>query len=589
MATLPNVEHTNFRRRLKTCSQNMCTTKTLKKRLPIVQWLPTYTFSSLIQDFIAGTTVGLAAIPQGMAYAVIAGLSPEYGLYAGIMGGFVYLFFGGCKDVAVGPTAIMSALVARYISGYSADFAVLAAFLAGVIELVLGIFHLGFLVQFISKPVLSGFTTAAVFQISTSQFKSLFGLAGPSGNYFADSVSNFIRNIKTFKVCDSILGLSTIVILMLLKRLGQGCTRTDKLSKQFRFYISISRNAIVVFIGIIIAYLVKVITNTEPLTVIGVIPRGIPTFQLPPFSTLVGNETYSFIDIIQALGPQSLVLPMVSILEIVAIASAFSGGVPIDASQEMIALGLCNIMGSCVSGMPVTGSFSRAALNNDSGAQTTAGGIVTSSLVILAISLMTTVFYFIPKPTLAGLIIAAMISMTEFSIFVKLWRNSKRELMVSLITVFVCLFYGLEFGILIGIAVDAVLLLLSSSKPNVNISSVSGEKDTVTVVLLSDRLSYCSADYLRRAILRAARLNENCSALVIDGTNIRSIDTTVVLNILSVVKDLEKKHVTVLFFNFGSDVKILFLNLSPESEGKFKTAANPMELISQLSISCVSY
>lgn len=590
MTILQNVEVKNIaRKRFKTYSQNMCTTKTLKKRLPIAQWLPTYTYNILIEDFIAGVTVGLAAIPQGMAYAVIAGLSPEYGLYAGIMGGFVYLFFGGCKDVSVGPTAIMSALVARYISGYSADFAVLAAFLAGITELALGILNLGFLVQFISKPVLCGFTTAAAFQISMSQFKSLFGLAGLSGNYFADSFVNFVRNIKTAKIWDSALGLSTIVMLMLLKQLGHGCTRTDNLAKQIKFYVSISRNAIVVLIGILIAYLVKVTTATESLTVIGEIPSGLPTFQLPPFSTLVGNTTYSFIDMVQTLGPQSLVLPLVSILEIVAIGSAFSGGVPIDASQEMIALGLCNIMGSFVSGMPVTGSFSRAALNNDSGAQTPAGGIVTACLVALAISVMTSVFYFIPKSTLAGLIIAAMISMTELTIFVKLWRNSKRELTVSLITISFCLFYGLEFGILIGIAVDAVLLLLSSSKPYVDVSVVSGEKGEVLIVLLSDRLSYCSADYVWRAILNAARRHDKKSTLIIDGTNLRSIDTTVTFKILSVVKDLEKKSISVVFLNFGSEVKNFFYNISPESQGKFMIATDSMELISKLSIPCVVY
>lgn len=580
MTNLNKIENSvSVRRSLKKYARNSCSVKTVKKRLPIFSWLPQYNFTFLIQDVIAGVTVGLTAIPQGIAYAVVAGLSPEYGLYAGLMGGFVYLIFGSCKDVTVGPTAIMSAIVAKYVSGYSADFAVLAAFLAGLVELTMGILHLGFLVDFISQPVISGFTTAAALQIASSQLKSLFGLAGSSGNFFAESIANFVKNIKTIKLWDSILGFTTILILVLLKRLGQGCKRTDGLYKQIKWFVSLARNAVVVIIGIIVAYILKIATNSEPLTLIGEIGSGLPTFKLPPFSTVIGNETYTFEDMAQVLGPQSIVLPLVAILESVAIAKAFSAGVPVDATQEMIALGLCNIVGSFVSSMPITGSFTRTALNNASGVQTPAGGIFTGLLILLALSLMTSTFYYIPKATLAGLIITAMFSMIDYTIFYRLWRNSKRELLIISITIAVCLVLGLEYGIVSGIVIEALVLLYITSRPSVEVKSIKGDKGDLVLIPLNGNISYCAAEHIRKIVLKASQQAQEETIVAVDGSNLRSMDSTVASNLMSVVKDLEKKSVQVFFLNFSSELKRICISINIKATDKFVTSSNPLDIV----------
>ncbi|XP_026329442.1 sodium-independent sulfate anion transporter-like [Hyposmocoma kahamanoa] len=437
----------------------------MKKKLPIVEWLPQYNVTTLIQDIIAGITVGLTAIPQGIAYAVVAGLSPEYGLYAGLLGGFVYLFFGSCKDITIGPTAIVSTMTAKYVTEYSSDFAVLAAFLSGLVELAMGVLHLGFILEFISQPVITGFTNAAALQIASSQLKALLGLNGSAGHVFYESIINFFQNITTVQLWDSVLGITTIITLFLLKSLGKGCTRTDGFTKCLKWFISLGRNAIVVILGIIIAYSLKASKGTEPFTLIGDIGSGLPSIRLPPFSTTVGNETYTFTDMIQVLGPQSIVLPLVSILESVAIAKAFAGNRPVDATQEMMAIGLCNIVGSFIRSMPVTGSFTRTAINHASGVQTPAGGIFTGLLILLALSLLTSTFYYIPKATLAGLIITAMFSMMEYTIFIRLWKNSKRELVVLTTTITVSLIVGLEYGIITGILFEAIMLLYGNSRP----------------------------------------------------------------------------------------------------------------------------
>ncbi|XP_073948910.1 sodium-independent sulfate anion transporter-like [Choristoneura fumiferana] len=571
-------ENTNTVRKRRNCSKDLCSVKSVKKRLPIIEWLPTYNSTKLIQDIIAGITVGLTAIPQGIAYAIVAGLSPEYGLYAGLMGGFVYLIFGSCKDVTVGPTAIMAAMVSKYVSNYSADFAVLAAFLAGLIELGMGVLQLGFLVEFISMPVISGFTTAAALQIASAQLKSLFGLEGKSGNYFAESIYNFVLNITTMKLWDPILGFITIGILIYLKRLGQGCSRTDGIVKQLRWFISLGRNAVVVVLGMIIAYVLKLTTDGEPLVLIGDIGSGIPKIAPPPFTTTVGNQTYSFGEMLQVLGPQSIVLPLVAILETVAIAKAFAGGKSVDATQEMVAVGICNIIGSMVRSMPVTGSFTRTALNNASGVQTPAGGIFTGLLILLALTLLTSTFYFIPKASLAGLIITAMFSMIDFAIFGRLWRNNKIELLFLLVTMSVSMCMGLEYGIVSGIIVEAATLLYFTSRPKLEVTTVIGEKGGIITIPLNDRLSYCAAEHIRRTVLRACRDSATNNTIIIDGANVKTMDSTVASNLVSVAQDLDKSSRKIIFLNFSNDIVKLCLDINPKLINRFTIASKAEDL-----------
>ncbi|XP_047505316.1 sodium-independent sulfate anion transporter-like [Pieris napi] len=561
-------DEARIKRRFKKSIKNVCSTKTLKRKLPIIQWLPTYSFGILIQDFIAGITVGLTAIPQGIAYAIIAGLSPEYGLYSGIMGGLVYVFFGSCKDVTVGPTAIMAAMVGKYVRGYSAEFAVLAAFLAGIVELLMGVFNFGFLVEFISAPVISGFTTAAALQIASSQLKSLFGLDGSSGTFFAESAVSFVKNIKTATLWDPILGFGTILVLVILKRVGHGCSLSGTTSQKIRWYISLSRNAVVVIIGMLAAFIIKQILDDEPVILIGDISRGLPVPKLPPFSAVVGNETYNFYDMLSSFGPQSLVLPLVAILEAVAIAKAFAGGLQVDANQEMIALGLCNIASSFVSSMPITGSFTKTALNHASGVQTPAGGIFNCLLIILSLTTLTSTFYYIPKASLAGLIITAMLSMIDYKMFGRLWTHSKRELFVLIATVIICLGVGLEYGIMTGVFFDAAIILYGKARPTLDFYTMKASKDLI-VVPLNYNYSYCAAEHVRNILLKAVLNASQDSFIIIDGTNLLNIDTTVATNLMSVSQNIDKRACPVLFLNFDEPLKKMCIAINPLFEEKF--------------------
>lgn len=201
---------------MKRSAKGCCSTKMLKRRAPILAWAPKYRPKLLFEDMVAGITVGLTAIPQGIAYAVVAGLPPQYGLYSGFMGSFTYIFFGSCKATTIGPTAIMALMTQPYITGKSPDFAVLLAFISGIITLFLGLLNLGFLVQFISACVISGFTTAAAITIASGQIKSLLGLPG-NGTEFLEAWENFFENAKYTRWQDATLGITSIILLLLLK------------------------------------------------------------------------------------------------------------------------------------------------------------------------------------------------------------------------------------------------------------------------------------------------------------------------------------------------------------------------------------
>ncbi|XP_062529441.1 sodium-independent sulfate anion transporter isoform X3 [Bombyx mori] len=313
------------RGRLRKTAAKFCGLGSWKIRLPITIWLPRYTLESLFRDLIAGITVGLTSIPQGIAYAMIAGLPPQIGLYSSIFPGIVYSLFGSCKDITLGPTAILSALVAKYVA-YSDDFAYLASFLSGCIVLLFGILQLGFILDFISKPVIAGFTTAAALQIGASQLRSLFGVSGSSGNTFVKAIINFFRNITTIQLNDSLLGVVTIISLMLLKH-ATIPVGPDSSSCRVRFaklwvYVLRARNALVVFVGSILAYILYV-QGWTPFALTGKINGGLPHFGPPPFSTVVGNRTLNFTDMLAVFGAEGLVMPLVTILESVAIAKAF--------------------------------------------------------------------------------------------------------------------------------------------------------------------------------------------------------------------------------------------------------------------------
>ncbi|EDW48355.1 sodium-independent sulfate anion transporter [Drosophila sechellia] len=525
--------------------RKLCRPSTVTNKFPILKWLPRYRLEYIMQDFIAGFTVGLTTIPQAIAYGVVAGLEPQYGLYSAFMGCFTYIVFGSCKDVTIATTAIMALMVNQYAT-ISPDYAVLVCFLAGCIVLLLGLLNMGVLVRFISIPVIIGFTMAAATTIGSAQINNIVGLTSPS-NDLLPAWKNFFTHLTSIRLWDALLGVSSLVFLLLMtlvKDIKWG-------NRIFWKYLGLSRNALAVIFGTFLAYILSRDGN-QPFRVTGNITAGVPPFRLPPFSTTVDGEYVSFGEMISTVGASLGSIPLISILEIVAISKAFSKGKIVDASQEMVALGMCNIMGSFVLSMPVTGSFTRTAVNNASGVKTPLGGAVTGALVLMALAFLTQTFYFIPKCTLAAIIIAAMISLVELHKIKDMWKSKKKDLFPFVVTVITCMFWSLEYGILCGIAANMVYILYSSARPHVDIKLEKINGHEVSVVDVKQKLDYASAEYLKEKVVRFLNnQNGETQLVVIKGEEINSIDYTVAMNIVSMKGDLEALNCAMICWNWN--------------------------------------
>lgn len=434
----------------------------------------------------------------------------------------MYTIFGSCKDVTIGPTAIMAVMIHHAVVNLNVDFAILGTFLSGCVIFMLGFFNLGFLVQFISAPTIAAFISAATLIIGSGQVKPLLGIKSGSSAEFVDAWLNVFEHYNEIKFSDTILGLFSLVVLLSMKNLN----RIKKFPGFFK-YLSISRNAIVVIIGIIIAYIFYV-NGKEPFQLTGEIKQGLPNFGLPPFTTVFEGKTYGFLDMFKALGLSLVTIPLVSILESVAIAKAFSKGKVIDATQEMIALGLCNVVSSFATSIPITGSFTRTAVNNASGVRTQLGGCFTGALVLLALGLLTGTFFFIPKTVLAAVIIAAMISMIEVHEVAEIYRTKRSDIIPFLATFTFSLLFGLEYGILVGIGINVLFTLYQTSRPNVSFEREKVNDQEVLVVTPDQSLIYSSAEFFKSSVIKKSTIEfSDVKLIIINGAHISFIDSTV--------------------------------------------------------------
>ncbi|KAL1497197.1 hypothetical protein ABEB36_008194 [Hypothenemus hampei] len=534
-------------------------------RIPILQWAPHYNSKKLLSDCIAGFTVGLTVMPQALAYATLAGLEPQYGLYSAFIGCFVYTIFGSIKDITIGPTALMALMTYQQIIGRNTDYAILLCFLSGIVQLAMAILHLGVLVDFISIPVTVGFTSATSVIIGTSQFGSLLGLKMSSNGFF-DTMSKLVQNIHLTQFTDLGLGVGCIVALLLLRKLkdlkchkkGSRPTKSQQSINYTLWLISTSRNAIVVIICSTMAYLYETQGGGSPFRLTGNVKSGLPEFKVPPFSTVLNNSTKTFPDMLNDLGSSVFLVPIIAVLGNVAIAKAFASGEIIDATQELFTLSLCNILGSFFSSMPVTGSFSRSAVNHASGVQTALGGIITGSMVILALSFLTPYFAYIPKASLGAVIVCAVIFMIEYEVVKPMWRSSKKDLLSAFATFICCLVIGVEYGILVGVAINIIFLLYPSARPGVHVEKCSTPNGMEYILITPGNALYFPAvDFIKTSIARAGVSSKNLP-VVIDCQFILGADFTAAKGIAALINEFSSRKQPLYFLNARLEVVSVF-------------------------------
>ena len=423
----------------------------MKQFLPILDWLPQYNKANLSSDVFAGITVGVLLIPQGMAYAMIAGLPPIYGLYASLMPQVVYAFMGSSRQLSVGPVAMDSLLVALGLGALSLSgvneyvaMAILLAFMMGVVQLILGIAKMGFLVNFLSKPVISGFTSAAAIIIGMSQLKHLLGIDIPGSNkiqHLFIQASNAIENTHLLTLG---IGIVAIVLIKIMRKINK----------------KIPSALIVVVLGILAVYVFQ--WNLVGVKIVEQIPSGLPSFQLPELnSERIGD-----------LIPVALTLALIAFMEAISVSKAVAERHPeyeIDANKELVALGTSNLVGSFFQSYPVTGGFSRTAVNDEAGAKTGISSIVSALVIALTLLFLTPLFYYLPNAVLAAIIMVAVFGLIDFKYPVQLFKRRKDEFFLLIATFAITLTIGIKEGILIGVLLSLLLMVYRTSVPHVAI------------------------------------------------------------------------------------------------------------------------
>lgn len=508
------------------------------KYFPFLQGLSSYTKSNFLKDLVAGLTVGVILIPQGMAYAMIAGLPPVYGLYASIFPLLVYMFLGTSKNVAIGPVAMDSLLVAvglgtlaiTGIENYIA-MAIFLAFVVGLIQLILGVCRMGFLVNFLSKPVISGFTSAAAIIIIFSQWKHLLGAEIPGSNRFYQLVLNVVTHISETNIYDFIIGLSGIIILVVLKKW--------------------SKKIPVILVLVVTAILAVYFLNLEEhgVKIVGAIPKGLPHFKVPN------------IDIEKAINiwPTALTLALVGYLEAISIGKALQekdAVETIDANKELVALGTSNIVGSFFQSYPITASFSRSAINSESGVRTNLAAIFTVIMVVLTLLFLTPLFYFLPNAILASIIMVSVFSLINFSYSKTLWNNQRDEFGVLFVTFLATLFISIPVGILLGVLFSLLLLVYRTSKPHFAVlGNIKGSeyyknvnrfgdqvvvRDDLLIVRFDAQLYFGNASFFRKELFKQLEIKgAKVEGVIVNAEAINYIDSTAAQMLVKVIKELQ--------------------------------------------------
>lgn len=525
--------------------------RVLEQRLPIISWAPRYNRLSAIADLVAGITLGLTLVPQSIAYAALAGLPVHYGLYSSFMGTLLYMFFGTVKEVSIGPTSLMALFVLQTCHGLPIQYVVLLAFLSGAVVMLMGLLRLGFLVDLISPSVTSGFTSGTAVIIVVTQLKGLLGLSF-SAESIPENLANIVQKWGQVQVPDVLLSIVCCTVLLLLRKLKDidvGPKRA--VLKRALWVTSISRNALVVTCAAFFAY--HACDHDKPfIKLSGKVEPGLPPFSLPPFSVPHGNGTTSFIEMVQELGSAVIMLPIVMVLANIAIAKAFSSGGRVDATQEMLTLGICNMAGSFLHSMPTTGAFTRSAVSHSSGVQTPAAGLYSAVIVLMALRFMTYYFKFIPKACLSSVLICAVIFMIDYGTVLRLWRTCRSELAVLLLTFVVCLVDSVERAVLVGVLAATAVLLRGVMRPAIHRHTVQVGGIEAARVRPTLALIFLNVEHVTARVTAAARTRPN-APLLLD------------CSALSLIDDASRQALERLVKKFKSvDQKLVAYNASPE-------------------------
>lgn len=513
----------------------------LQTLFPIAKWGPRYDRAKLRRDGVAGLTVGVMLIPQGVAYAAIAGMPPIYGLYASVVPLLVYPLLGTSRQLSIGPIAVDMVIVAAGMGSLAVapgdpryvTLVVLLAALNGALQIALGALRLGFVADLLSRPVITGFTTAVAFVIAAGQLGNLLGLTLPRTQHVHVLVAEAAGRLGAVHLPTLALGAAGIAVLLALRR----------------WTPSLPGALVVAILGAGAVWAGGL--DARGVELIGTLPTGLPELRAPQVR---------WADV-KALFPTALTLTLVQFMSAVSLGRVFAKrhGYTIRPNGELLAVGAANLAGSFFQGMPVCGSFSRSAVNDRAGARTPLANVVTAAVIALTLLVLTPLFFYVPMPALAAIIIVAAAGLIDLGELRALFQTKRRDGGVALFTAAMTLGVGIQVGLLSGIGASILLVLYRMSRPNmVELGHLAGthafrdldrraeakQIDELLVLRVDAAFSFVNAEAFKDFILERSRANGRpIRAVVVDGSSINDLDTTGVEALESVLTALEEEDV----------------------------------------------
>lgn len=513
----------------------------LKTFIPILEWLPNYKKSNFKGDFWSGLTVGIMLIPQGMAYALLAGLPPIYGLYAGITPLIIYAIFGTSRQLSVGPVALASLLVLTGVgqlaetgSSQFITLAIAVSLLAGLMQLLFGLFRLGFLINFLSHPVLSGFTSAAAVIIILSQLKNLLGITMPRTNLIQEIATAFAHHIHETNIPTLIIGVCGIVAIAVLKKINR----------------NLPTGLMVIIPGMLLVWGFNL--HLKGVEIVRDIPAGFPKFSTPNLDF----GTY------RQLFPLAFTIFLVSFIESLAIAKALEarhGDYRISPNQELVALGLSKMFGAFFHSFPTTGSFSRSAVNDELGAKTQMSSLIAVFWVTITLIFLTPLLYYMPKALLGAVVAVAAYPLINYQEAARLWRTDRRDFLTLMVTFVLTLTMGIQDGVLAGVLLSLGIVIYRNSKPHIAVLGRLPESDNyrnlsrfpeaidypdMLIVRFDSQLYFGNSTYFTESMERmVAEKGKDLKVIILDASNINDVDSTGIDAFNELLHNLHKQDI----------------------------------------------
>ncbi len=531
----------------------------MKRLFPILDWLPNYKKSMLWGDAVSGITAGILAIAQGMAYAMIAGLPPVFGLYAALTPQIIYVLMGTSRQLSIGPVAMDSLIVAAgigtlHIVGVD-QYIAAAVFLGlfvGVIQVLLGTLKLGFLVNFLSKPVLNGFISAAAIIIGFSQLKHLFRVDMMQTNKIHILLQEVVSNISETHFLSFGLGVFGIILIKVFQKINK----------------KIPAILIVVSLGTLVLYLTQ--WQLIGIKIVGDIPNGLPEFGVPSFNK---NQLLDLL-------PVAITLAVVGFTEAISIAKAIEEKhteYEVDPNQELIAIGSGNIIGSFAQSYPATASFSRSAIQDQGGAKSGIASLFSAGLVLLTLLFLTPLFYYLPIPILAAIIMVSIFGLIDFKYPMKLWKKNRDESLAFFITFIITMSFGIPQGILFGVLFSLLTMIYRTSKPHIailgkvknteyykNISRF--EKDVVIeenilIFRFDAQLYFGNQNFFKKELLNQVELKGNkLELIIINAEAINYIDSSALTMLEKLCVDIKNSGVKIMISGAIGPIRDIIFN-----------------------------